>query len=355
MAIGERIKRARGAAGFSLRELATKTGVSHTAISNYEKGYDIPGSGVLLQLGRALDVPVEFFTRPSAISVGNLVFREHRKIGNKDRNTVKFQVQEWLERFLDAERLFTNKTAGFQLPRRLKKRTVKHMADTEEIALGLREEWEIGLGPIESIIELFEMKGIKVGLVPGTECFDACTFMLNNRVPVIAVKDDLPGDRQRFSLVHELGHIVLNTGEEVNVEKAIDRFAGAFLVPKQTVLAELGNKRKTLNLYEVHLLKHKYGLSMQGWIHRAEDLGVISQRAASRLRQCFKAQGWQEKEPGDQIKPEESKLMERWILRALYEDLISETRAAEMLGESWEQFWSEVSENHQHFPINLCD
>jgi len=42
MAFGERIKIARLQAGWSLRDLAEKVGVSAPAISKYERGMDIP-------------------------------------------------------------------------------------------------------------------------------------------------------------------------------------------------------------------------------------------------------------------------------------------------------------------------
>ncbi|NPV30275.1 MAG: helix-turn-helix transcriptional regulator, partial [Firmicutes bacterium] len=57
--VGERLRLARRAAGLSLRELANRVGVSPQAISKYERGLDIPSSGVLLRLAEALGVKVE--------------------------------------------------------------------------------------------------------------------------------------------------------------------------------------------------------------------------------------------------------------------------------------------------------
>ncbi|WP_425358486.1 ImmA/IrrE family metallo-endopeptidase [Thermosediminibacter oceani] len=71
--------------------------------------------------------------------------------------------------------------------------------------------------------------------------------------------------------------------ERIDLEKAAHRFAGAFLVPKKMVIQELGKKRHSINLYELHLLKHKYELSMQGWIYRAKDLNIISDKLAAEL------------------------------------------------------------------------
>ncbi|MBC7252167.1 MAG: ImmA/IrrE family metallo-endopeptidase, partial [Anaerolineae bacterium] len=207
-----------------------------------------------------------------------------------------------------------------------------------------------GLVPIESLVEVLEDRGIKVGIVSGHEDFDALTFWADGTKPVIVVKRGLPGDRQRFSLAHELGHIVLEPVESVDAEKAAYRFAGAFLVPEPVVYFELGPERRTLDLYELHLLKHKYGLSMQAWIYRAKDLGILAASAATQLFKRFRQEGWHRQEPGDPIPPEEPGRMKRLVLRALAEDMISRSRAAELLGMPLAQFWQEEAEQHDGFP-----
>jgi len=259
------------------------------------------------------------------------------------------QVQEWLERYLEVESLF-GEPHRFALPRDLERR-VASLDDVERVALALRRRWDLGLGPIESLVEVLEAQGIKVGLVEGHDDFDALTLWANGEIPVIVVKRGLPGDRQRFNLAHELGHLVLETTGGVDTEKAAYRFAGAFLVPAPTARLELGAQRQSLSLYELHLLKHKYGLSMQAWIYRAKDLHILSQAAAERLFRRFRREGWHRREPGDPIPPEEPGRMKRLVLRALAEDLISESRAAELLGMPLERFWHEEARQHDGFPV----
>jgi len=101
----------------------------------------------------------------------------------------------------------------------------------------------------------------------------------------------------------------------------------------------------------LHLLKHKYGLSMQAWVYRAKDLGILSESSATRLFRQFRQKGWHRLEPGDQIPPEEPKRMKRLVLRALAEDVVSESRAAELLGMPLRQFWQEEAEQHEGFPV----
>jgi Zn-dependent peptidase ImmA (M78 family)/DNA-binding XRE family transcriptional regulator len=349
MHVGERIKIARRIAEMSQRDLAEAAGVSAMAISKYERALNIPGSDVLLRLAQALGVKTEFFLRPVTVSLTIPSFRRRTSLSRKKEYAILGQIQEWLERYLDAESLF-GETPSIDLPDDLDRR-VASVDEVERVALELREAWDLGLAPIESLMEVLEDRGIKVGLVDGHEGFDALTFWMDGKVPVIAVKRGLPGDRQRFSLAHELGHLILEPREGVNDEKAAQRFAGAFLVPEEVARFELGVRRHRLDPYELHLLKHKYGLSMQAWVYRAKELGILSESAAVQLFRQFRQQGWHRDEPGDQIPPEEPQRMKRLVLRALAEDLISESRAAELLGKPLRQFWQEETGEHEEFPI----
>jgi Zn-dependent peptidase ImmA (M78 family)/transcriptional regulator with XRE-family HTH domain len=351
MAIGERIRIARHAAGLSQRALAEKAGVSAMAVSKYERDLDIPGSGVLLRLAQALDVKTEYFLRPTTVTVSAPSYRRKASLPRKQEQAIMAQIQEWLERYLAVESFFGGPTP-FNLPAAMGRRMAS-LDDVEHIAVDLRREWNLGLAPIESVMEVLEDKGVKVGLVEGHEDFDGVRLQADDGIPVIVVKRDSPGDRQRFNLAHELGHLVLEPADGVDAEKAAHRFAGAFLAPAQVARFELGERRQTLDFHELHLLKHKYGLSMQAWIYRARDLGVLSELAATRLFQEFRQRGWNRREPGDQIEPEEPQRMKRLVLRALAEDLISNSRASELLGMPLSAFWQQEAEQHEGFPATV--
>ncbi|RME45290.1 MAG: ImmA/IrrE family metallo-endopeptidase [Caldilineae bacterium] len=349
MPIGERIKSARRAAGLSQRALAKAAGISAMAISKYERQLDTPGSDVLLRLAQALKVKTEYFLRPVTITITPPTYRRRASLPKKQEEAITGQVQEWLERYLDVESLF-GEPLRFALPAAFNPH-ITSLEEVEKAALSLRRAWHLGQGPVESLVEVLEERGIRVGQVEGHNDFDTLTLWANDHTPVIVVKRGIPGDRQRFNLAHELGHLVLEPTSDVNAEKAANRFAGAFLVPAPAARRELGSHRQTLHIFELHLLKHKYGLSMQAWIYRAKDLGILSETAAGRLFQQFRRQGWHRQEPGDAIPPEEPERMKRLVLRALAEDLISESRAAELLGTPLPRFWQKESKQHNDFPI----
>lgn len=349
MSIGERIKGARAMAGLSQRALADVVGVSAMAISKYENDHDTPSSSVLIHLARALNVKMEYFFRESKVRLSAPAYRLREPLPKMEETRIREQVQEWIERYLDVESLFNEET-NYSL---LSNQSVMTFEDVEEVATNLRDHWSLGNDAIENLIGLLEDRGVKVTLIDGHASFDALTLWANNNIPVIVVNRDVPGDRQRFNLAHELGHIVIGAVGELDPEKVAHRFAGAFLVPRSVAEFELGKQRKTLGLYELHMLKHKYGLSMNAWIYRAKDLGILSEQSAGRLFDQFKKKGFNRKEPGEQMKSAEPQRLKRLVDRALAEDMISRSRASELLGMPVLQFYKEEAERHGNLPIEL--
>lgn len=195
----------------------------------------------------------------------------------------------------------------------------------------LRKAWDLGSDPIENLVETLEDKYIRVVLIEADPEFDASLVWGNGNIPVIVANKALPGDRQRLSICHELGHLILESGPEVDLERAAMRFAGAFLVPANVVRRELGEKRRNISVHELHLLKHKYGLSMQAWLFRAKELGILSFADAQRIFKGFRARGWHKEEPGEQVPSESSTRFERMVWRALGEGILSMARAGELL------------------------
>lgn len=350
MSIGARIRGARMMAGKSQRELAHAANVSAMAISKYERDMDIPSSSVLLRLADALGVKIEYFFRPATVTLSAPTYRRRVQLPSGEETSILEHVQDWLERYTDIESLL-NKTPDFNLP---PGQYIEKLADIENIALNLREQWHLGFAPIEGLMEICEEQGIKVELIEGHEAFDALTLWANESIPVIVLRQDMPGDRQRFCLAHELGHLLLEPAEHIDPEKAAHRFAGAFLAPRPAVELELGLKRRTISLYELHLLKHKYGLSMQAWIYRAKDLAILSEEMAAQMFKQFRQRGWHREEPGDTILSEKPQRFERLVMHALCEGIISQARASELLGVPISQFLEGEVERHGGVPFEMC-
>lgn len=357
MTVGERVRQGRRMAGLNQRQLADMAGVSAQAISKYERNLDVPGSNVLLRLARAMGVSVEFFLRQQSLTKVEPKFRKRQTLSIKKERTLLSQVSDWLERYLEIDAILSSEGVGLQFvypdgfPRE-----IASFKDAETAAEDLRRAWDLGIGPVENLTDLLESKGFKIGVMDADTKFDACTFQAENDLAVTAIvtRSNMPGDRQRFSMAHELGHLMLRL-KGLDEEKAANRFASAFLVPDAAARFELRGRRTDLSLYELHLLKHKYGMSMMAWIYRAQDLGIISEAKARDLFKIFSSKGWRKQEPGDSIPAEIPSRFERLVMGAMADNIISESRAGELLGMPVRVFISKEAETHGSWLAEVCN
>jgi len=335
MTIGKRIKQARTMQGLNQRELADRIGLSATSVSKYETGKVKPDSSVLIQVARALGMHINYFLRPQRVGSIEPAYRKRASMGKKAERRLTESIRDWLERYITAEELSAGHEVDFSFPEGFPK-LVREMEDVEEAAVELRHAWDIGIDPIENLVSTLEDKGIKIGTLDADDDFDACTFTadVNGGVPVVVLHEDRPGDRQRFTLAHELGHVMLKVQGGIDVEDACNRFAGAFLAPAPTLKADTGAHRKAFSLEELELLKVKYGMSMQALVYRAMDLGIIPKQYARRVFKNFRVRGWHKNEPGADVHPEDPQRFRMMVLRLLSENIISARRAEELLDES---------------------
>lgn len=340
--IGQRLKIARAASGFSLRDLADKIDnlVTAQAIGKYERNEDMPSSGVLSALAGALTVSEDYLLGADDLVLDGVAFRKKEITSKKEEAFLEGQTLHLIERYLTIEDALGLASVSWDRPRE-GSYPVKEVPDAESAARALRTYWSLGIDPIPNLAELLEERGIKI-LSAELSDIDGLTAQVKRKncdpVPVIVVKRNAWSERKRFTLAHELGHLVIDALVNVDIEKAANRFAGAFLMPVEALWREIGKQRTTISLGELHHLKDLFGVSFQAITYRCRELGIITEASYKRLFQVFNEHGWRKppfKEPGaldPQI--EEPSRMERLCFRALAEGLVSESKAAELLGTS---------------------
>ncbi len=88
--------------------------------------------------------------------------------------------------------------------------SIADMAEIEAVAERLREAWDLGSNPIPDLIDVLETNGIRVFMIEADaeNKFDGLAACVND-MPIVVVGRHWPGDRQRFTLAHELGHLML--------------------------------------------------------------------------------------------------------------------------------------------------
>lgn len=342
---GERLERARKAMGLSLRGLGEKVGLSQTTIAKYEKNEINPDSITLMKFGKVLNVKIEYFMRPEkfTLSFSGIDYRK-RELTKKNIDLINAQVLNKVEKRFELESFFPRKPIPeFSLPNNLID-VINSSEDIEKISNELRNTWSLGLSPIPEIVDVLESHGIRVFTVDDSmeKNFDGLATKVNGN-PIIVICSEWSGDRQRFTLAHELGHLVFD-GKTLNCydgdeEKAANHFAGAFLLPKEAIISELGEKRNFIELKEFHLLKHEYGASMQVAMMRAKQVGIISSKQSGIFWAMFKKNDWLKTEPGDPYPSEKSHIFEQLVFHALAENFISESKAAELMDKSIYDFY----------------
>ncbi|MEJ8568854.1 helix-turn-helix domain-containing protein [Elongatibacter sediminis] len=335
--IGERLKLARKKSGFSLRALSEHIDslVSAQAIGKYERNEMIPGSNVLIAISKAVGEPISFFMNPLGVSLAEVDFRKTSGTSVKDRARVESAVLDHVERYLVVEELLELDSAIWDQPFRPKK--LKEIKDAENLAATLREKWDLGYDAIPDMTELLEEHGVKViqaELPPKVSGMTCLVQRSDHRasVPVIVVNSTHNLERRRLTLAHELAHRLIHQNSEADVEKVANRFAGALLMPRDYILEEVGNRRNAIGYQEIIDLKHMYRVSAAAVLVRLEQLGVISHSAmVYAFRTMFRGCRTVEPVPINDPDAENAKRFERLCYRALSEQLVSLSKAADLL------------------------
>ena len=153
-------------------------------------------------------------------------------------------------------------------------------------------------------------------------------------VPVIVIRSGVHGERQRFNLAHELGHMMMEVQDDEKFrEKAAHRFAGAFLMPAEALWSNVGRHRSSIGWSELFALKQVFGASVQAIAYRCGDLGIFPPSLSQRLFREFSRLGFRsapDYEP-NHLPQEKPGRFDRLCYRALAEGAISESKAAELL------------------------
>ena len=154
-----------------------------------------------------------------------------------------------------------------------------------------------GSGPINDLTNAVEQAGICLVPLNGLAGVDGLSSWVKDQ-PVIGLSVDVPGDRFRFSLAHEIGHLVLHTtrpqasARSQVFEREANRFASAMLMPDDEFNAAMPQRPV---LGDFVALKQQWGLSVAALVYRAHSLGHIDDRAYRSIQ--MQMSRWRKNEP----------------------------------------------------------
>ncbi|HNR99357.1 MAG TPA: ImmA/IrrE family metallo-endopeptidase [Planctomycetota bacterium] len=330
--IGARIRQARLGAAMTQDEVvaaltaAGEVTLTKAGLSKYERGGSIPKPTMLRAIARVVGVSTAFLLEEPSVSIQWLAFRKGSKLGKSQQKQIEAVAASRVEAFVTLRRRLEPQREY----RKTKRATARSPEEAERAAEMLREQWRLGEQPIESVTSVIEDNGGIVVEVGGEEdVFDGLSGFADDTIPVVVVSPAVSDDRRRFSLAHELAHLFVDSGEadQKTQERIAHRFAAAFLVPAAAVRRELGEKRRHLDFHELAILKQKHGLSMQAWIMRAADLGIIDEAHARNLFAGLSAKGWRKEEPVKFEGREKPLRLRQLTVRGVSEGVLTRTEA----------------------------
>lgn len=315
MSTAVRFKQAREYSGLTQTELARRVGVSQPAIAQIEAGKTNPSAQVLEAVAFQTGFPVSFFRRAEFVNfpLGSLVFRARKAMTEKERD----QVHRHGEVVYEAVTRMASKVemVPLRLPRfsRGEFESPTHAATLTRVALGLSPD-----APIPNLINAAERAGVFVLAIPlRSDHAQAYSLWADDR-PVIVVFADVPGDRLRMSVAHELGHLVMHqqlVGDDKEREQEAFSFAGELLMPEQAARSAMISP---LTLSALAPLKPRWGMAISALIVRATRLDIITPRQQKYLFQQLSQRGWRTHEPSNLDIPIEKPRAVRKMAELLY-------------------------------------
>lgn len=309
--LGILIETARQAQGMTQAELAQRLGVQQASIHRYEKGTRSPDTETLTRIGEVFGWSSRFVASASRPEGAIAVDAHLRR-----RATARPTVWRQLEATLNMHRLhaeFLAESVSVQSSRAIPSLDPVD-ATPQEAARVTRMQWRIPIGPVRDLVGWLESAGCPViGQDMGTSRVDGLS-QWSADLPLVMYNTSAPVDRVRWTLAHELGHLVLHRREvPVEVEDQANAFAAEFLMPEAVIRPQLRN----FTLGSALDLKQEWGVSVQALVLRAHDLGVIDHAQRTRLYKQISYRQWRIREPGsDSLAPETPRL-----LRAIREQM----------------------------------
>jgi Zn-dependent peptidase ImmA (M78 family)/DNA-binding XRE family transcriptional regulator len=320
--VPQRLTEARLAAMMSRAELARELGITGQAIGYYETGARRPDMDTLLRAAEVLQQPVSFFLRASPSIEDKRGTRFFRSVGtrsNKINHALDIRAK-WLWELVSAIAVEVRQPS-VDIPdvRPPSKESSYSLDELEDIATSVRRHWGLGDGPIANVVALFETHGlILTRFELGSDQIDAFSCWINQKPHIFLGSDKRSCCRSRFDAAHELGHILLHrdiSQEDLDrksvrerIEYEADLFAGAFLLPSNSMFREFYSTRMN------HLigLKKRWRVSIQAIAHRAKNLGIIDEDLYILFRKNISFHKWNRVEPLDKEIPLEQP---RWLLK----------------------------------------
>ena len=270
---------ARESRGLTQTDLAQKIGVKQGTISKQEAGISEPHVDFIREASSTLSYTEDFFFESERLyGLPPFHYRRRKKLGAKALMKIVAEMNIRRIHLKVLLRSYEGNNGGTipELDRDEYRGIHGRYFSVEDAARVLRELWLVPDGPIDNVVNLIEENGgVVIPCNFENDLIDAVSQRIDGMPVLFFVNMNAPSDRVRYTLCHELGHMVLHTttvlGDD-DMEVEADRFAGAFLYPVNDIRRQLVN----FDLRQVANLKRYWKISMAAIAMRAFNLGMIT-------------------------------------------------------------------------------
>lgn len=304
--------------GLSQTELAKSAGISQGTLSKMEQGLKEVSANHIEMLAQALNCPASFFFQSEReygppLSMHDAMFRK----GAVSVKAVDKVIAELNTRIAHARTLLNSSDLEPELPLPFYE-AEDYKYDFERIALNVRRAWLMPRGPIRNLTDYMERAGILIVKCDMSGArIDGVSYQISGLPPIVFLNDDIPADRERFTLAHELGHLVMHKFPTENMEKEANSFAAAFLMPEGDIAPDL----KNLTLEKAAALKPYWKVSIGSLLYKAKTLQSVEDSQMQYMWRKRSTLGWNTKEPESLNFPNEQPTLLDALLRNMQDDL----------------------------------
>ncbi|MBU1695051.1 MAG: ImmA/IrrE family metallo-endopeptidase [Verrucomicrobia bacterium] len=356
--IARNTRRLRALKGLNQGEVAEKAGISRNAYRAIETGAAEPRVSNLQKIADVLGASVLDLVR-EVPKLNSLRFRSRKSMTAQQQAEgadIATRVAIWLKDFTEIEELLREQKKSRIKPLRGASKTPRQQAEEARQILGIDRD-----KPIADICDELESAGVKLCLISmNSPVFFGLSVGPEDNGPAIAVnvRKDIPVERRIFSAAHELGHLVLHPGSydgdirdeqfDEPEEQAADAFAGYFLMPKDAFEAKWVEYRGLHFFDRIMKVKRYFQVSYKTVFRRLSDMGQLDKSAWAQFHNYYHMKCGKKLSAKDEPYPVERELgpepyplrdpdfyedrLSALVRQALEKDLISMSRAAEILG-----------------------
>ncbi len=311
---------AREARGLTQWELAELNDIAQGTISKIEDGLLVPSEELAKKFASSLRFPAQFFSIHRRIEWSNVgvgIYRRRVAVPvvllkqcEAKMNIIKLNIAQLL-------------SAAEAVENQLPYLDPDEHGGAKKIAQEVRRILRLPPGPVRNLTDAVEALGcIIVPFDFGTRKIEACSMFVGE-VPVIFINQSLNAVRYRWTLAHELGHLIMHRipSDSDDQEEQANRFASELLMPED----EIGPSLLPITIDRLARHKLKWRVSMQAILYHAKNIGVIAERKFRYYCMIINKLGYREVEPHDGDIPKESPRLLRELVDMHLQDLSTTT------------------------------